>query len=409
MAKAEAASPEAASILHAAALDELAETRESTGKARRSVAYRVGNAVNEWKALVQAKPPEISPAVKTVIQQMDRREERAKDAAQDPRRVSEMATGRSAIRSAERAPEAAQAASRPARAAAARPEVGATGVPRGGIAKGPEATRKRPVRAGPAEAVKGPAIRPPASVRSDGREGDGRDERVAQAKRVGNVAPRAQGVAGRAGVAPLLRPASMEDALRVRMPPTVPELEAASCAVSRLIRAVTAGEEDVDVRMKKVELLVDAMKAAVRRRQGLPPLEGDALKPTSMRLEESSSPGQASPRAGGRVQASPAVVPRAPSGPRDDGATTVPTTPGLVGIPIACGELRPGGAVGSPGVAVGADQGPSRFDGKGREGAPEVPEDPDDARRRKKRKEELERRKRQRQAVLARKNRGKGR
>ncbi len=291
VAKAEAASPEAASILHAAALDELAETRESTGKARRSVAYRVGNAVNEWKALVQAKPPEISPAVKTVIQQMDRREERTKDAAQDPRGVPEMATGRSAIRSAERAPEAAQAASRPAPAAAARPEVVATGVLRGGTAKGPEATLERPVRAGPAEAVKGPAIGPPASVRSDGREGDGRDERVADAKRVRNVAPRAEGVAGRAGVAPVLRPASMEDVLRVRMPPTVPELEAVSRAVSGLIRSATEGEDDVDVRIRKVELLVDTMKADVRKRQGLPPLEGDALKPTSMRLEAPSSPG----------------------------------------------------------------------------------------------------------------------
>ena len=335
--KAEAAAPDAASMLHAAALDELAETRASTAKARMSMAYRVANAVNVWKALVQATPPEISPAVKVAIQQMDRREERAKRAARDPRGLPEMATARSAIGSAERAIEA---------------------------------------------------------------------------KRVRNVAPRAQGVAGRAGVAPVLRPASMEDVLRVRMPPTVPELEAVSRAVSGLIRSATEGEDDVDLRIRRLELLVDAMKAGVRKRQGLPPLEGDALKPTSMRLEEFSSPGQASPKAGGRVEASPAVAARPASGPRDDGSRMGPTTPGTVGIPVAFGEPRPGGAVGSPGVAAGADQGPSRSDGQRRESAPEVPEvpeDSDDARRRKKREEELERRKRQRQAVLARRNRGKGR
>ncbi len=112
------------------------------------------------------------------------------------------------------------------------------------------------------------------------------------------------------------------------------------------------------------------------------------------------------------MEASPAVAARATSGPRGDDSTTVPTTSGTVGIPVAWGELRPGGAVGSPGVAAEADQELSRSDGQRRESAPDVPqvpEDPDDARRRKKREEELERRKRQRQAVLARRNRGKGR
>ncbi len=425
VAKAEAAAPDAALMLHAAALDELAETRSSSAKARSGIAYRIGNAVNEWRALVQAKPPEISPAVKAAIRQMDLREERAERASKGAREVG-APTGRTAARSGSLSAAPTSAAMSPTsavkeatgeRAASGRatpPPRPATGSPgtEAGDAKHRDAT-KTTTRASGAEARPTTASRSERTVAGLAVASAGRREGgSARAAEVGDVAPQARADARASHVAPLLRPTSMEDVLRVRMPPTVPELEAASRAVSELIRAVTEGENDVDVRIRKVELLVDTMKADVRKRQGLPPLEGDALKPTSMRLEESSSPGQASPKAGGRVEASPADAARAASGPRGDGSTTVPTVPRTVGIPVACGELRPGGAVGSPGVAGGADQGPSRPDGEGRESAPEVPqvpENPDDVRRRKKRKEDLERRKRQRQAVLARKNRGKGR
>ena len=68
--KAEAPSTEAAAMLHAAALEELAETRRSVAKARLSARYKVGAAVNAWQELINAPPPQTSPAMRKIMQTM---------------------------------------------------------------------------------------------------------------------------------------------------------------------------------------------------------------------------------------------------------------------------------------------------------------------------------------------------
>ncbi len=310
--KAEAASPEAARMLHAAALDELAETKASTAKARRSMAYRVGNAVNEWKALVQAKPPEISPAVKAAIQQMDRGEEQAARVASRPRdAMRQEKTTASMVN--ERTPEPSRdrwrATPEPRGDEPASKTADCTSTGAGRDAAATVMPKPRPRRM----EMDGTGTREPRSGETQQPTLDARPESAdASPSSPRTSTPRAPAGARSSETAPTTYPMSMEDALRIEMPPTVAELEEASRTVSGWIKAVTDGEEDVDVRIAKFEAFTDDLKANVRRRQGLPPLEGDALVRTSMRLDE--------------PPAMPTATPVAEAGPAEQIATVVTAT-----------------------------------------------------------------------------------
>ncbi len=401
--KAEAASGDAAWMLHAAALDELAETKTSMAKARRSMAYRIGNAVNEWKALVQAKPPEISPAIKAAIRQMDRREEQAERAALRPQNAprQEQTTASMAF---ERRPEprgeepASEADDRTA--TGSRRDAVATAVPEprpGQVEReGIGATELREERTGQ------PTI--------DARQ-ESADVRPSSPR---TSAPQVPVGAWSSQAARTTYPMSMADALSIKMPPTNAALREASHQVSDWIKKVINGEDDVNVRITKLETFVDDLKADVRRRQRLPPLEGDALVRTSIRLEE--------------FTATPTATPVVEVQPAEHNATFVPATGHLqsrAATPLSAREVTPVAARPNK-IEIAADSEPEHDAHAGTVPDPpkedgtlpageividgtSMPEDPDDARRRKKREEEIEKRKRQRRAVLGRQNRGRGR
>ena len=401
--KGEAPSSEGARLLHAAALDELAETRASTARARRTMAYRVGAAVNEWKALVGAPPPSVSPAVRDAIRELDRREELAE---RGPSRATpERGRGRDDV-----APDRASPATsrETGRVAGGGPATGArrttAEVADRGIAGGDGATPRRPTA--------------PRAGRGEGRRAADAATGPAGAREASRTGAEAPGPASRATAAPAdLRPKSMEDSLGVRMPPTTAALAAASRTVSNWIKAIAEGEPDVDARMRRLDAFMEGLKASVRERQGRASPEPSARAAESTRVEGASTD-QEQGRGAVAPGAEAARVVAKTSGDQgrvDDGETShaggaEPKRPGAAGGPTteegkaesATVAEAPKGVASTTSTGGDAGSGPT-------DGAAETPEDPDAARRRRKREEEIEKRKRKRQAVLGRRNRGRGR
>lgn len=284
--------------------------------------------MNEWKALVGAPPPEISPAVKAAIRQMDEHEAH-------PERARPQARGK------------------PTRAALERPQTGQE------TAEAPPAVAARPT---PSQAT---------------------------------------------------RPRSMENSLKVGMPPTVAEWQAASTTVSAWIKIIADGEPDVDKRMRRLDAFVADLKTMVRERQGGPAPEATVgaktrITPTSHTAATSAVPSTTTPATG-------ATTP-APLSPLPARETTVAAPPAVTvtreeKAPTA--EARSAAAVAGKETPATPASAPAGLSARGPTGqTTEVsvpPEHPDDARRRKKRQEEIEKRKRQRKAVLGRKSRGMGR
>ncbi len=425
--KGEAPSAERAGMLQAAALDELADTKASTAKARRTMAYRVGNAVNEWKALVGAPPPEISPAVKAAIRQMDQREAQAKQGNAQARQTQ----GQSVQAHSKRTP--ARSNEGPSR-----------GMQHGAQRTPAEHEPERAAAAGHASTTSTPTTKRDTGETGHQKEPQGGDARTAQERTAAVSAqitgraqtPRAKSDA-RGSSQAALRPRKMEDSLKVGMPPTVTDWQAASSTVSAWIKTIADGEPDVDRRMRRLDAFVADLKTMVRDRQGRSTQERPAKEGAKGQVTPSTAPGEAdaaqsmvtttpmdsasptiaSPvngpekgdvRTRSQTEAPATKAPRAEV-PREATSEVVERR----AEPSTTGDTTPAGQV--AGKRTGATdpatpQSPSKQVPRGAADEPQdQPEHPDDVRRRKKRQEEIEKRKRQRQAVLARQNRGRDR
>ena len=411
----EAPSADGASLLHAAALDELEATRASTAEARRSIAYKIGNAVNEWRELVGAQPPQISPAVKAAIRQMDRQEEAAEREARAPNVPSAAQTKTS---------DAAQRAEDPV--IVRRPEAAE---PKAAAAETTADTAKWGERRDAGERGTGAISQPKPAVEATGAS---------------SKAPEAAA----ATVTPLKStprhstPMTMEERLKIAMPPTNADLDAASKMVSGWIRSAAEDEPDPNKRIGHVLTMIKELsRAGLERREELTrTIDGVRGPDTEKKAEAEKTP----------VDAAPAAVAERRQGSERAGAngeassTAEKTTTSKA---VAAAGSSPLGRESSLVVAKvnRAGKGPGQSDLFNENAKPEATidgdavkvvteaegdavkpkegsknqtptetfgsrpsDEADDARRRKKREEE-EKRKRKRQAVLGRKNRGRSR
>ncbi len=413
IAKGEAPSADGANLLHAAALDELAATRASTTEARRSIAYKIANAVNEWRDLVGAPPPQISPAVKAAIRQMDRQEEMAEREAQTPAQRPTSSQTRDAAKTnvhQQKAAEWAEVAGRqersrqPPRGPAVRAE--APQVATGETARVPESTD-------PATAT--------------GRTARGRSPSASAA----TAPPRTS-----AAAEPARLPMTMEERLKIAMPPTNVDLDAASKMVSGWIGSIVESEPDPQKRIGAVVALVGELsKAARERREGLirsvdgvreettvgttvaapeqtpqPGKEGEKpLARNDVALAEgavtvASSTGQTTRNEAEKAPKAAGVVQETPK--RMDGREANLEAPRRADL---FGEhLEPPIAAASKAGKLAAEIEAPKTEPATETSGSQSSDEADDARRRNNREKE-EKRKRKRQAVLGRKNRGRSR
>ena len=173
----------------------------------------------------------------------------------------------------------------------------------------------------------------------------------------------------------------MEEALRIDMPTTSADLQAASKSVSSWIASV-ATVEDYGERMERLDALVEGLKQGVRERQR-------GSHENGVKRQDGTSGNVRGP------EQAPVRQP-APEAAGDAGVTTHDASTVDGATPTA--------------RIAGTDTPPTdRGDASGIVEDEVLKEHPDDERRRKKREAEIEKRKRMRQAVLGRKNRGRER
>ncbi len=411
VARGEAPSADGAGLLHAAALDELAATRASTAKARKSMAYVISNAVKEWRDLVGAPPPQISPAVKAAIRQMDRQEEVVEQEAQAPTQ----STPETATENVEQQKTAGSAG-------VAEPQAEPATLSRGGTT-GANAQRNRA----------GEAAQSPAST-----------ELSTPKDRPGGTATPATGLTTtplRRGVAaePGRLPMTMEERLKITMPPTNVDLEAASKTVSGWIKSVVETEPDPNKRVEALKALIADLSRGLQERRAelIRSVDGRAKGSTAVPTADTTI------RVGAETTAEAPIekaIDDAATGERDRSTATAalaPKTPVETAAVAQRGRRSP-----APGIDMRerADRPPRHADlfaappeirpaptpaarsdaeaavpkgqsmKKAAKNAPatdttgsQASDEADDARRRKKHEEE--KRKRKRQAVLGRKNR----
>ncbi len=416
VARGEAPSADGAGLLHAAALDELAATRASTAKARKSMAYVISNAVNEWRDLVGAPPPQISPAVKAAIREMDRQEEVVERKAQAPTQS----------RAQERPPKP------PPRTSSSRRRREARGSRnrRRNLRRFPVVARRELTRRGTEQGRPRSLRRRPNYRRR--RIGPGEPRRLTTGL---TTTPLRRGVAAEPGRLPM----TMEERLKITMPPTNVDLEAASKTVSGWIRSVVETEPDPNKRVEALKALIADLSRGLQERRAelIRSVDGRAKGSTAVPTADTTI------RVGAETTAEAPIekaIDDAATGERDRSTATAalaPKTPVETAAVAQRGRRSP-----APGIDMRerADQPPRQADlfaappeirpaptpaarsdaeaavpkgqsmKKAAKNAPatdttgsQASDEADDARRRKKHEEE--KRKRKRQAVLGRKNR----
>ena len=258
--KSEAPDREAAAMLHAAALEELAETRASVAKARRTEKIRVGVAVNAWKDLVNAPAPETSPRMKAII----------RDIIDSPAPAAPTIGERAATRTTSQAAE--RSATTPERSKTVDGATAAAG------AKAPTAKEAAPVneRSTSAKPVDGERKAEPSRPVETGNP----SPQIEAAKATSSAATDNVGQAHRSSATPdaktsakpkgPINPLSFLDQT-FRIPtiedltgPLHPRLRQADAAVRNIFKIVRDSSDDPDVRMRTIEEITERLGIEAR-------------------------------------------------------------------------------------------------------------------------------------------------
>ncbi len=384
--RAEAPAADAAGLIHAAAIEELQAMRASTAVVKRSLGLQIRAAVDAWRDLVKAPPTDMSPVVNRLLRE-------AEPQTPSPERTAGTVASESDLRESSRSPP-----------------TGRNEKPR---TEGREDTLAAPQRAG-APPVEPQDRQDAVAARRDRAVDLTTPTRGRISAEVGvDAGPRPAENAS-AAISPrrtmgVEMPGSLEDVHRIRMPPTTPELEAASKSVSAWIKAIADSEPDPEKRIPAVEALVAALRDDLRRRKGEVGIVGSGMptggRPRAMPDVTVTGRGSAATERG----AATGTARQSLAGERTEAPPDAAQAGSAMREPVSTGG---GGAAGVPGPI---EEHPPTSDEVVPTKVPEGPvrepdaEDPDDARRRRERKKKIEERKKKRKAVLGRRNKARGR